>query len=902
MILTYRLNIRRPPRKATAGKRYFMMSNQALQLPLDLAPSAALDWLAQETRHWLTNTGLEARDAIVLLPQIQLLPAVRDAFARLGGWQPQVDTLETWALRRGSGSAEPAPGADPGRDLTHALLLLQTQPWADEMATRRPEILKEAAAELVQSVAQLVTGAQVQAPQAAQAYWAQVQGLARGRQGQGAWHHGLLQLAVRWAMQSAESLPTLAPAAAVLPAAWVCLQVGGPDAGLQALVNAHPDVPTLRINADADATDPFAAFLQCEAKPVWKCGSLETEAHATLTALVQALAEHEGPVALVAQDRLLTRRVRALLERAGVSWIDETGWRLSTTQAAASVMSWLRAAAAPVKSDAWLEWLKSGACPAPQARALVALEAHWRDAVRLGPTRGLAQAPPALVVALQDWAEQTLEPLRVAGPLSLRQWLMRLGCALHDCGQLDALFADEAGAKVMTALRLKEATMAALQDTHAPVFDNAEDLKLELDGFARWVDGVLEQHHFTASPAAAARVVFLPLEQALLRPFAAVVVPAADAAHLGSAAVSTALLGDAEAKLLGLPHAQQRLQQQALSFAQLLRCPQVQFIYREFVEGEPQRPCPWLVWWDLKRRQAQAAPLEFRSWSVNRRLLQARPAQRPAPVATQALPTTLSASAAAALRVCPYRFFVQYVLRLRPAQELDDAGDGFKRDYGTWLHETLLNFHRQRRLCADDAAALLAEGEALLQAWRVPESTAVPMRASFKGLVPEYLQWLRERDKQGWVFADGERALLAPLPGLPDVMLKGILDRIDERAETPAARQLLDYKTTAKATLSERVKTPVEDTQLAFYALLAQLQLPAQGELSAAYLTIDGKEAPALVTHAKAAESALALQEGLVMDISRLRAGHGLPALGAAASCDHCDARGLCRRDEWDVE
>ena len=145
--------------------------------------------------------------------------------------------------------------------------------------------------------------------------------------------------------------------------------------------------------------------------------------------------------------------------------------------------------------------------------------------------------------------------------------LKRLGLALNTCGQLDVLCADEAGAKVAAALHLREAALAAMQGDDAALLDHADELVLDLDGFTRWVDGVLEQHHFTPTPEAEARVVFLPLEQAVLRPFSAIVVPGADAVHLGGSAVTTALLGDAEAKILGLPHAQQRLQQQALAFA-----------------------------------------------------------------------------------------------------------------------------------------------------------------------------------------------------------------------------------------------------------------------------------------------------------------------------------------------
>ena len=50
-------------------------------------------------------------------------------------------------------------------------------------------------------------------------------------------------------------------------------------------------------------------------------------------------------MALVAQDRVLTRRVRAMLANQGVAVRDETGWKLSTTRAAAGLMSLLRAAA-----------------------------------------------------------------------------------------------------------------------------------------------------------------------------------------------------------------------------------------------------------------------------------------------------------------------------------------------------------------------------------------------------------------------------------------------------------------------------------------------------------------------------------------------------------------------------
>ena len=70
----------------------------------------------------------------------------------------------------------------------------------------------------------------------------------------------------------------------------------------------------------------------------------EDEAQRAAACVLAQLNQGRSPVALVAQDRLLTRRVRALLSDRGVAVRDETGWTLSTTRAAATVMALLRAA------------------------------------------------------------------------------------------------------------------------------------------------------------------------------------------------------------------------------------------------------------------------------------------------------------------------------------------------------------------------------------------------------------------------------------------------------------------------------------------------------------------------------------------------------------------------------
>ena len=86
---------------------------------------------------------------------------------------------------------------------------------------------------------------------------------------------------------------------------------------------------------------------------------MEDEAHLAAACVLQHLNEGRSPVALIAQDRVLTRRVRAMLAGKGVALRDETGWKLSTTRAAATLMGLLRALPWDASTDAVLDWLKN---------------------------------------------------------------------------------------------------------------------------------------------------------------------------------------------------------------------------------------------------------------------------------------------------------------------------------------------------------------------------------------------------------------------------------------------------------------------------------------------------------------------------------------------------------------
>ena len=143
-------------------------------------------------------------------------------------------------------------------------------------------------------------------------------------------------------------------------------------------------------------------------------------------------------------------------------------------------------------------------------------------------------------------------------------------------------------------------------------------------------------------------------------------------------------------------------------------------------------------------RTPDGAPGDLRAWRDPRgkRGLVAEPVRPTAPtVPADALPARLSASAFEALRACPYRFFAERVLHLSEPDELDDEVE--KRDYGTWLHDVLAVFHRERsepRAARADEARLREIGESVRAEMGIDAAAFLPYDASFAGFVPRYVE------------------------------------------------------------------------------------------------------------------------------------------------------------------
>ena len=855
----------------------------------DAAFSLWSGWLDQ-IDHALRETGVRPQRAVVLVPYAQLMEVGRCAWAQRhhSGFPPRFESSRNWAQTLMPHA--PAPTdlhmAMAHDSLVAAALIDRVAPRGVDVALRAVMVTR-----LVEAARQLAPIAAARPPEQRQAWADALRESIAPRPHALHWEALLQSLALTWAGSSGYATDVL----------WSELAAPGCDADLLLVLPGFQPDPL--VEALTQRWGTHARVLQRE--PNWfrtaplprlhACDDAEDEAQRAAACVLARVQAGETPVALVANDRVLTRRVSALLSSAGVAVHDETGWKLSTTRAAARLMSLLRAASPRARMDDVLDCLKQ--TPVWKAAEVQALEQWARD---VGVSRWRAE--PALVAGVCP-AElpALLEALQFPRPLAA--WLDSLANALEAAGLWSPLQADAAGQQILRALRLgpdaaqslHTLAQALLPESEA---DGARAPTLTLAAFTAWVREVLEGESFQPRSPTAADVVTLPLAQLLGRTLGAVVIPGCDEAHLSPSPEPPGHWTAAQREAIGLPSRDALALAASHAWHSALRQPSVDVLWRTQERGETLLPGAWVQALDA----AAAGP------ATDPRVLRELPPSlqsRPLPSARDLLPDALSASAYQDLRHCPYRFFALRQLRLQDAPELEAEPD--QRDLGNWLHAVLRAFHEARGDLRPglhaDRAALDAQAERTTEAMGLQAGEGgagfLPYLATWPALRDGYLSWLASFEvaegASGPRFVSAEQALTQRVEGWT---LLGKLDRIDEQPSPEGAIPIvIDYKTESRAKTLARIKQPLEDTQLAFYAAL----LPAE-TLRAAYLSItdsrDG-EATRLIEQPEILVAREKLLTGLVHDLTRIAAGATLPALGEGAVCDFCAARGLCRKDQW---
>jgi len=622
--------------------------------------------------------------------------------------------------------------------------------------------------------------------------------------------------------------------------------------------------------------------------------SLEQEARAAEVQVRRWLLAGKHNIALVAQDRLVARRVRALLERAGVLVRDETGWTFSTLAVSTVLMRWLDALQSDFYFMDLLDLLKSPFIFADQPagerkRAVYQLEQLVRKhgvASHLDAFLDLAHGEAGVETALVR-LRQAAEALRRNSD-TLAGWLRALDDSLSILGVLQGLAADAAGVQLLQALHTWQQELAV----DSTRFSRAE--------WRHWLTQQLDAHTFRDS-SIDSMVLLTHLVATRLRVFDAVLLLGSDAAHLPSSDNGSVWFNDAVRATLGLPTREANLAQQRDDLLALLAMNDpVLATWQDHKSGEKNLLSPHFEMLRALHQLAYGDDLADKELAGMLAGAQVRAAEftmpdrssMPAPAPSHSLvPSRISASGYNSLVACPYQYYARHMLRLN---ELDEVREGVeKRDYGEWAHDILHRFHQQFPVLGDHARTTLeqalrrissevfapaVERDYLARAWLLRWQQAIP----------GYLDAQQKSEAEGWRYQNGEVPFEMPLTD--ELTLHGRIDRVDGQPDGSA--RVLDYKMMDAARLRNKLKSAGEDVQLACYAHVYEAG-------QAAFISIEKDKVITVAPPQDVPELARANIDRLTGLFAQMRNGAAMPAHGVDEACMYCEMRGLCRRNDW---
>ncbi len=618
--------------------------------------------------------------------------------------------------------------------------------------------------------------------------------------------------------------------------------------------------------------------------------SLEQEARAAAMQVRLWLSAGKREIAVVVQDRVVARRMRALLERAGILVCDEAGWTFATLSVSTVLDRWLTALQSDFYHHDLLDLLKSpfifSGMPAEMRKGAVY---HLEQLLRKEGIAGgldkfirLAGHEPALHEPLGR-LHQAAALLETHKRRTLAEWLDALRESLAVLAIDDGLRQDDAGAQLLQAMDAWREELAE------------DDGRYRFSEWRRWLAQQLDTKTYLDT-GVESPVRFTHLAGARWRPFDAVLLLGCDAANLPRAADGGRWFNDAVRGSLGLTtRASEAARQRDDLHALLTLNDCVLTTWQKDRDGEERLLSPFL---EMLRDMHQLAygddlaDVELLQYlaAEEAHAVSLAPSGQPAPaVPADLVAERISISAYNSLVACPYQFYARHILRLN---ELDEVQEGIeKRDYGEHVHDILHHFHSRypqvsgqplelmeaelRSISAEVFAALL-ERDFEARAWL----------ARWYKVLPGYLEWQLENESRGWRYREAESAFAIELD---NVRLSGRIDRMDTKDQS---KRVLDYKTQGAQKLAGMLREPGEDVQLACYAY-------AHGAGEAEFVSLDAAEVKAIAPPHDLAQLAELSAARLSQVMGRVRQGAGLPANGIDAACMHCEMRGLCRKGEW---
>ncbi len=650
-------------------------------------------------------------------------------------------------------------------------------------------------------------------------------------------------------------------------------------------------------------------------------------------------------IALVAQDRLAARRVRALLARLGpaLNIRDETGWKIDTTRAAAAINSWLELIRAPKEgptASALLEFLQNpyldiAACIEKPPEVCIGLTAQLEDILIASQAKSgwetfymaieRANAYAAMHGAAPN--EALLKLLQFVRERHYAWQELNLNCSnayallqinLQDTGMGKALEQDAAGKQLLEVMNTFDLRSSDYQN-----------IAMRLPEWISLIKSMLEDASYEEDgKEAKANLSILPLSSTRLRQFDAVVVVGCDEQQLPAFSEPPLFFSDALNRLLKTSTINAQYVQQARDLSQLLAsCPSVDLLWQsKSKNGEPLRPSAWIQRLQTQLPHWKAVVAKPDSYGGKPRPLQKAVATIDPDLP---LPLSMSPSAYKALRDCPYKYYVRSLLGLREAKEFEDGFDASLA--GQSLHALLRNFYQALKTEEQKAGSQIINNTQARRMWMERELSAISEK-EFKRLIagdsrvlgtlrdwqkqiPSFVAWQLQREANGWRYHNAEQKVgfdlrFSDLDGEHRIIrIEGRADRFDVNIQSAGQSEVIDYKNQSMTKIKKRAEHVLDDPQLLIYARAAN-EDPASAHLQGQQvdhaqwvsLKLDIKRDKKLIRSLEV-ESVPELMpvfaRQITKDMQNLWSRKEMTAFAPDGVCKYCEARGICRKGMW---
>ena len=645
---------------------------------------------------------------------------------------------------------------------------------------------------------------------------------------------------------------------------------------------------------------------------IFRCNSIETHVHAVCLQAKRWLLDAKDSIAIIANDRLLIRRIRAVLEEEGIYANDLGGWSLSTTSAATSIETLIEAIAnnfnkacllnllgSPFLADSreYLEqyYLLKRHLKARRNLASDTLGTFREIADNLFTTTSARHGSPAdsavgLLTILDQIAEfsQELQTLRLTGEQKLtvfNQALLKLLAAL---GIQQRLATDAAGEQLLLAIETANSQL------------HNSTLKVHWQEWRQWLRNTLERHYFI--PRNMDKTITLcGLEHIDQTDFDYVILAGVEEHRLLNRSNKRTFFNEKVRYELNLPTSNQTNAINFIRFRKLLERSQSVLLTAEIEHhSEPVALSPWVRLIELFMHEGYQCDLQntdlmyllqYQQHSGDDTSLQ-RVTQPQPSSPMELLSMRLSATQYQSLVDCPYQYFAKYILQLRDEELSDDMQAS---DYGQCVHSSLREFH-----FGATPADFTSMSQSALCELLTNISTNIFLNTSFATAsqnawlkkwivnIPAYVDWAVNRHQQ-WQPILGEHSINKQFSDT--ICFYGQLDRVDQQQDKLA---VIDYKTGNVA--SGKSVLNGETVQLPFYSLLDNRIWRSE------YVALGKREqvrSVAVIEDMQLEQLQTDHLQRLQLIDQQLRQEHEMPANGDQESCEYCNYQGMCRKSHW---